>query len=235
MSDDNAVSNDVYSILGQDVTLPVLVRDASAGTAIFEIDAAAAQAILPGDDFQILEVSPGRAHLVLALVDYRDNDLGDYLEIGITFMVTPRAGGAPGTFIYKLPVDQEFTCHAGRDIWGFPKSIEAITFDYATDGRLTARLEMDGELVLEVSIPRGGSDTSPELAMTTYTYKDGVAHATDFKQGGTGNGMGVDPSQISLTLGTHPIAKELESLGATPLLTTWTESMQGSFGAAVPL
>jgi hypothetical protein len=222
-----------YDVLGQQVAMPVLVRDASAGTAIFEVDAGAAQALV-GDAFEVVQTSPGRSNLVLALVDYRDNDLGDYLEIGVTFFVTPKAGGEPGTFIYKLPVDQEFTCAAGRGIWGFPKTVEALSFDYS-DTTLLASLAMDDELVLAVQIPRGGADASPELAMTTYTYKDGAPHATRFVQGGTGNGMSVDPAAIVLTLGTHPLAKEIEGLGPVPLMATWTEHMQARFEEAVRL
>src|ERR1700712_172949 len=140
-----------YKIHDEVVTMPVVVRDASAGTAIFEIDAVAAQALVPGTAFEIVEVSPGRAHLVLALIDYRDNDLGDYLELGVTFFAKPVGSDAAGTFIYKLPVDQDFTRAAGCEIWGFPKSVEDISFDY-TEDRLTVKLSMDGEHVLTASI-----------------------------------------------------------------------------------
>jgi hypothetical protein len=47
---------------------------------------------------------------------------------------------------------------------------------------LTATLRMDGELVLRLTVPRGGTETMPPLAMTTYSYIDGVAHATGFSQ-----------------------------------------------------
>src|SRR5262245_52318614 len=152
----------VYDIDGQPVALPCLVRDASAGTAMFEVDAAGAQRMVPAY-FDIVESAPGRCQLILALIDYRDNDLGDYLEIGVTFFVTPRgtSADAAGTFIVRLPVDQRFTCVAGRAIWGFPKSVEDIVFDYA-ETSLTATLRMDGELVLRVSVPRGGDDTMPD-------------------------------------------------------------------------
>lgn len=171
---------------------------------------------------------------MLALIDYRDNDLGDYLEIGVTFFVRPVGSEAAGTFIYKLPVDQDFTRQAGCEIWGFPKTVEDIFFDYSDD-RLTAKLSMDGEHVLTASIPRGGADPSPELAMTTYTYIDGVAHATTFTQSGSGSGMVFDPGAITLELGPHPLAKAIEVLGPTPVMATWTESMEGTFQEAVPL
>lgn len=227
---------DTYEISGRTVTMPVEVRDAAAGTAIFEIDAAAARAIIPGDAFDVVEVSPGRAHLVLAVIDYKDNDLGDYLEVGITFFVLPRGvpGATPGTYIHRLPVDQAFTCAAGKQIWGFPKTVEQIAFDYSDDN-VTCTLTMDEELVLRLRIPRGGTDASPSLAMTTYTYLDGQPHATGFSQEGSGSQMVLGADGIELELGTHPVAKEIESLGATPVMSTWTERMIGRFEAPVAL
>ena len=71
-----------YDILGTTVTMPVEVRDASAGTVAYEVDAGAAAALLPSA-FQVVEVSPGRAHLAIVVVDYRDNDLGSYREVGL--------------------------------------------------------------------------------------------------------------------------------------------------------
>lgn len=222
-----------YEIAGRTVTMPCVVRDASAGTAMFEVDAAAAGALVP-EAFEVVETAAGRCQLALAVIDYRDNDLGDYREIGVTLFVVPR--GAPaeraGTYIMHLPVDQEFTCEAGRTIWGFPKSVEDIDFDYA-DTSLTATLRMDGLLVLRLTLPRGGDDEMPAMPMTTYSTIDGVPNATAFTQGGSGSQVLVGGDGVELVLGDHPIAKELAGLGlpATPQLTTWTERMQGTFEA----
>jgi hypothetical protein len=221
-----------YEIAGRTVTMPCVVRDASAGTVMYEVDAAAAAGLVP-EGFRLVESAPGRAQLNLAIIDYRDNDLGDYREVGVTLFVAP--AGAPddeaGTFIAHLPVDQEFTCEAGRTIWGFPKTVEQIDLDYADDA-VTATLRMDGALVFELTLPRGGSDEMPQLPMTTYTVIDGVPHATAFSQGGSGSQV-LGGDGVSLTLGDHPLAKELAGLGlpSTPQLTTWTERMQGTFEA----
>lgn len=117
-----------YDILGATVTLPVRVRDASAGTAMYDVEATAAAALLPAD-FEVVESGPGRAQLAIVVVDYRDNDLGSYLEVGLMFFVRPRGGGDEGTFITRLPVSGPFTCAAGRQIWGFPKTVERIELD----------------------------------------------------------------------------------------------------------
>jgi hypothetical protein len=226
-----------YEIAGQTVTMPVEVRDASAGTVMYEVAADAAQAFVPGAGFRVVESSPGRAQLILATIDYRDNDLGDYHEVGITFFVEPVDGGEAGTYIRHLPVDQAFTCEAGRTIWGFPKSVESITLAYA-DASTTTTLEMDGELVLRLTLPRGGSDEMPQMPMTTYTLIDGRPHATPFSQGGSGSQVVMGGEGVSLELGTHGIAKELAELGlpdAPILLSTWTEHMQGTFGTANPI
>jgi hypothetical protein len=216
--------------------MPCVVRDASAGTAIFEVDAGAARALVP-DAFTIVETSPGRCQLVIAVIDYRDNDLGDYDEVGITFFVIPEsAGGEAGTYIARLPVNQAFTCEAGRMIWGFPKSVEDIVID-RTDTAATCTLRMDGELVLRLAIPRGGSDEMPRMPMVTYSLIDGTPHRTAFMQGGSGSQVVLGGDGVTLELGNHPVAKELSALGlpAEAQLSTWTEHMQGTFEAPVPL
>jgi hypothetical protein len=226
-----------YAIAGQTVTMPVQVRDASAGTVLFDVDAAAASALLPSDDFVIVETSPGRANLVIALVDYRDNDLGAYYEVGLAFIVQPRSGGAAGTFITRLPVNQPFTCEAGRRIWGFPKTVEDIDVQN-TETSSTWTLRMDGELVVTVQTPRGGTDESPLAPMTAYTLIDGLPHGTTFSQQGQGSQMVFGAEGVHVTLGSHPVALELASLGlpdAPVVLTTWLERMQATFEEPEPL
>lgn len=227
-----------YEIQGRTVTMPVDVRDAAAGTAIFDVDAAAANEFLPGDAFEVVESTPGRAQLVIALIDYRDNDLGDYLEVGITLFAKPTGASdyLAGTFIVHLPVDQPFTCEAGRTIWGFPKTVQDISVMYAATSA-EWKLVMDGQLVVRLTVPRGGADEMADMEMTTYTYLEGVPHATPFSQGGRGSSMTLGGNGVTLELGDHPIAKELAQLGlpSPATMTTWTEHMRGRFGEAAPL
>ena len=226
-----------YDIDGRTVTMPCVVRDASAGTAMFDVDAAAARALVP-EAFDLVETAPGRCQLVLAVIDYRDNDLGDYLEVGVTFFVVPAGVSADeaGTFITRLPVNQAFTCEAGRTIWGFPKSVEDIALDYG-DSSVTCTLRVDDQLVLRLTLPRGGYDEMPQMPMATYTVVDGAPHSTRFSQGGSGSQVLVGGEGVALELGDHPIAKELAALGlpATADMSTWTEHMQGTFETPSPL
>lgn len=224
-----------HEILGQTVTMPVEVRDGTSATVLFDVALDAARALAP-TGFDVVETAPGRAQFALALIDYRDNDLGAYLEVGTILFVRPTSGGEDGTFITHLPVTEEFTCAAGVGIWGFPKTVERIEVTSLGE-RVRWTLAMDGELVLDVTLPRGGTDEMEPMPLTSYTLIDGRPHATRFVQGGSGSGMFFD-AEVELTLGSHPVAKELESLGlatAPVVLTTWTEHLRATFEEPVAL
>jgi len=238
-----------YEIQGRTVTLPVVVRDAASGAATYVVSAAAARRLIPGSAIEPVEIWPGKALRSIAVIDYRDNDLGDYNEVSIAFFVRRRgdATGIPylstltdllrgkvATYIRHLPVDQSFTRDAGATIWGFPKTVERIDFT-PEDKRATCSLYMQGSHVLTLSLPRGGTRTLPDSVMTTYTFIDGQPHQTAFSSGGRQVGFHLGGAE--LTLGAHPIADELRSLGLPKraFMTMWMEHMHGSFGAADPL
>ncbi len=222
-----------YEIQGKTVTLPAVVRDASSGSVMYLVDLEPAQALLP-DAFEAIEAAPGKTQLTLVIIDYRDNDLGDYDEVGIIFFVKPNGQpDAPvGSFIYKLPVNQKFTCEAGVRIWGFPKTVEEIDFRYAK-GSATARLVMGGQHVFTLTVPRGGSDSTPDTEAVGYTVIEGIPHRNVFTRGGAGEQTTPGGDGVTLELGDHPIADSLRRVGvdaATPLLSAWSEHMTGSFG-----
>ena len=221
-----------YEIQGHTVTLPCDVRDASSGTVMYRVPANEASHFVP-DAFEVLEPAPGLTQLSLLMVDYRDNDLGDYNEVGIVFFVKPRGGSddQAGTFIYQLPVNQSFTCEAGCKIWGFPKSVQEIDIDYAEQSA-TCRLVMDGQHVFTLTVPRGGKNVTEDAPSVGYTLIDGVAHTNEFVRGGTGEQTVPGGAGVHLELGDHPIAEGLRKLGLPkdPLLSNWCEHMRGSFG-----
>ena len=79
------------SIHGQEIIFPMEVDSFNSATLGFSVPAAAAAALLPGDAFEIVEVSPGTAQLIVSLVDYRQNPWGDYNEVNLGFLARPRA------------------------------------------------------------------------------------------------------------------------------------------------
>ena len=222
-----------YEIQGQVVTLPVAVRDASSGTVMYMVDRDAASKIIP-PEFEADEVAPGKTQLCLVVVDYRDNDLGDYDEMGVVFFVRPadQPEAEVGTYIHYLPVNQSFTQEAGCKIWGFPKTVEEIDFSTKEDSA-TCRVDMDGRHVLTLTLPRGGDAETPETDAMGYTLLNGDPHRIAFSRGGTQEATSPGGAGVVLELGDHPISNELRSLGlpdVEPLLSSWSEHFFGTFG-----
>jgi hypothetical protein len=207
-----------------------------------------AQSLLPGPELEIAEVLPGRGLLSIACIDYRDNDLGDYNEVSVAFFVRRRGArkivpyfgaaldgmrGRLPTHILHLPVNQRFTCEAGRVIWGFPKTLDEIDFDTSGDRALCIWNDQ-GQNVLKLSLPIGGRREFPEQALCTYSYIGGVLHETRFVSGAMDFGVRLGGAEIEL--GAHPIADQLRSLGLPKpaLMSVWMGKMRGRFEAARP-
>lgn len=236
----------LFTIAGKSIPLPVRVRHARSAFATFAVDAAEAQQWIADTGLQIVEFWPGVAIMQLVGVDYIDNDLGDYNEAGISFFVR-QPGIAPGipvlgalwdmlrgklaSYIHYLPVNQEFTMHAGRFIWGYPKwnTHVEVTPD---DGQLLTRVEDQGELVFSLRCPLGGSGTLKDQKQPSLACRQGSVYKTV----GIARGKQV---KFALggeapELGHHPIAYWLRRLGLPkkPLFSGTMGHMEMEFGPA---
>jgi hypothetical protein len=187
--------------------------------------------------------------LSIAMIDYRDNDLGDYAEVSIGVFARPRGErprvpwlgsivdlvrGRLGVYIRHLPVNQSFTCEAGCRIWGYPKTVQTIELE-TTAARMRGRLVYHGEHAFTLSLPRGGKRTLPDGELVSYSQIEGIPHRIRAMQGA--RGFGVRLGGAELELGRGPIADELRSLGLPKraLMSTWMEHFHASFGAAEKL
>lgn len=238
-------SESSYTIDGQDVAFPVVVADAAMLMNGFLVNAKAAQALLEGTGFRVVEVFPGKAILQLLAVDYKENDLGDYNEGAIIFPVLSpgeskpfpffgalkrMANGTLGNFVYRMPVDQEYTTHGGRFIWGFPKWVSRIDIEFGSSIARGAFIDED-ELVYSIAAKTGGTGSSKEQRAASLAIRDGKA----WKTYGTNNSTGV-----TFSLGgeapeigdSHPLAKELRTLGLPkkPLFTVSVAKTRMTFG-----
>ncbi|TDD76732.1 acetoacetate decarboxylase family protein [Actinomadura rubrisoli] len=214
-----------HAIQGEQVVLPVRIREAAVASAMFAVPAAAAQAVIAYSGLDVAEPLPGRAVCSLAFVRYTDGDLGPYHEFAVAFLVRPPGTPPPagalgrlrglsdvGAFIHWLPVDQEFTLEAGRTIWGFPKELARIPMNLA--GRVKrCAVQFGGRTAIELSVRPGlpvpGTTRTPKV--DAYSCLDGVTRRTPWT---------VAPSDVRLrlggakvVLGDHPVAQELRGLG----------------------
>lgn len=221
---------------GVSIDFPMVVDDMRQLTLTFTVPIEPARALLPGDAFEVVEIAPGQAMFLVALVDYVTNPWGDYNEVNLGLLAHPV--GQPeraGAFVYRMPVDQEFTMKAGNAVLGLPKTVEDLTYDYQGD-TVTVRLASGGEHVMTVRFPRALTDDAPSATETvTYSYLDGVP--TELPLTIEMGAAMLDPSSIEVTLGTGEIADELRSLGlpCAPDLAVYGEELSGTFEVPRPV
>jgi hypothetical protein len=203
-----------YLIQGRTVSIPVEVRRARSWFATFAVPLVAARNLIAYSGLIPASPLPGRAFCSLAFVDYADGDLDPYHEFAFAMLVGEpgRAGRKPaGAFIHQLPVDQTFTCEAGREMWGFPKFIADIDIRPGARGAGRCTLEHDGVRVLTLSVGAGLPVPSRGTALDAFSYRDDLLRRTRWSLHADGSRL--RPGGAQLELGDHPIAKELRSLG----------------------
>lgn len=222
---------------GRTISFPMEVTDFDAATFVFSVPAPAAQALLPGDAFEVIEMVEGIAQMVVALCDYRENPWGDYLELNLGFLARPVGAGPEvlGSFVYRMPVDQEFTCKAGNEVMGFPKTVESLSM--ARDGnRVVFTLLVDGMTEVDLSFDEPAQDGDATRVETgSYSYLHGVPHETPLAMD-MGSGM-IDPSTVRIVLGKGQVATELASLGLpkAPDFGTWGTGLTATFQLGHPI
>jgi len=206
----------------------------------FLVDAKVAQSMIEDSGFRVIELFPGHAILQLLCVDYRKNDLGDYNEGAIIFPVLSpgekkpfpffgtlkrMANGSVGNFVYRMPVDQEFTTHAGRYIWGFPKWVSRVDIEFG-EKRASGSFIDEEELVYSIAAKTGGTTESKQQTAASLAIRDGKA----WKTYGTSTGSGLTFSlggEMPKIGDSHPLALELRALGL-PKKPIFTVSMTHS-------
>jgi hypothetical protein len=226
-----------FDVVGRSIGIPVEVRSAQMASATFLVDADAAQAVIEGTGLRVARKALGKAVVSLALVRYLDGDLDTYDEIGLAFVVEEPAGqptlprGGVATYIHKLPVSEEFTCHAGRGIWGFPKWVAPMSVRFG-EGGVTA--ELDGEV--RIHLGRGLLPVpSRPLTMACYSNDHtGAILRTEWVTETSSTRLRVGPGTARVELlGSGPVADDLRALGfpRRPLLSMSAARMHATFGA----
>ncbi|MCC5952615.1 MAG: acetoacetate decarboxylase family protein [Acidimicrobiia bacterium] len=226
----------------EDIHLPVHIRSATQASATWLVDADVAQAIVAPTTLSVARVGPGgrRSAVTLAAVQYADGDLGPYHEVALAFSVRSHDAPdrnppmrAPVTYIHRLPVNAEFTCAAGRQIWGFPKWVATIDIQRRAANTRVLLVD-DGQVVLGADFSAGWVPLrAQELTMSCYAMGDGVLRRTRWST--TSHGARLRPGGSAVEVGDdHPMAAEIEALEIhrrSPMFTMSTRSITAVFEA----
>jgi Acetoacetate decarboxylase (ADC) len=226
-----------HTVAGTVLTMPVTIRKATQHTAMFSVDADAAQELIDYSGLQVYRPLPRRAIVTLILTHFVDGDLGPYYEFSTCVMVNPPGSNAPAfksAFVQHMFVDQAFTLEAGRTIWGFPKVMADFTI---RDGKQFGfDASINGQLVLGMEFSRGyrvpSALTSREQELRAYSCLDGPTRESPYEV--SFHGARYRPGGARLRLGDHPYAKELASLGfpQRPVVSSSAANVEMSFGDA---
>ena len=215
---------------GREIVFPLVVDSMNQAVLTYQVPAGVAQMLVPGGGYTVTEDDNGQATFVLALVDYVENPWGDYQEVNFGFLAHPT--GEPekqGSFVYRMPVNQEFTAEAGNRVLGVPKTVERITFEY-TDDDVEVALWMESRLVFTVKFPRVAPAGTPEvIENATYSYLDTQRYQTMLEmEMPTGF---IDPAAVEMELGASPVAEELRGLQLPkePVFALWGENLKATF------
>ena len=236
---------ETYTILDRTITLPNVVRDATAAVAFYLVSASAAQKLIAESGLKVAQILPGRTLCTIGAINYKDSDLDGYHELALTFFVHEPSSrplplisaalgmvrGSLSAYVHWLPVDGELTCEAGRRIWGFPKFVTQI--DIETEGDIErSTLTVDGQLVLTQTVKMGGSRSFTDRKQIAYSLLEGVVSRIPSDM--SAEDLGARMGGATLELGPHPMADELRSLGLPKkaLFTTYMGKMSGRFYAA---
>jgi hypothetical protein len=240
---------------GKSVTLPVSVREARHGLAIYAVPSAAGQRSVDedGQHFKVVELGRGQTPLAIFIIDQQDGDLGTYGEFGIAFFVIPRdePWAMPGWYIKMSPVNDAFSRDAGNHLWSYRKTTDYdLALAYANDQHVRCTLSRGSYRVLTISFPRGGSGSSTAIPWYTYTVGNGlrlprgVPHRTIFTRTSRGERIRAGGAGVKLEPGSAAenasdrLWKLVYDLGLTensqPFLHSWTEHLSGEFGSPSP-
>jgi len=215
---------------GWRIGLPVRYYDWSWMNALFPAPAAKVQRLLPSKKLRPVLVMPGIAMVALTAMEYRKiADVAPYNEFSIavpvqfepTFnipglplffhpLLSPQRYKKIGMYVHHLPVTTQAALDFGVEIWGYPKFIAEISFEDVGEMR-RCRLQAEKKDIVTLEIKKLAT-RDRLISLYTYTVKKGQILRTLVQSKGE-YGITRFPGGASYTLGDHPIADELKSLG----------------------
>lgn len=209
---------------GIEFEMPVANAPSPAMSAVYGIDAEAADKMLPGQELHPLAWR-GRGALVVAVVDYKATSIGTYVEfcIGIACTKGRRRWPAPlavllarwsglGVYIYDLPVSTEISVKGGCGIWGMAKRRANLDF-VITDDMVSSQYSLDDQLVVRFDLPKPKSTRLPfRMSGAGYGAWRGLLTRSRIRMTGRAGVPWRARDRCSLILGDHPRAAPLHGL-----------------------
>lgn len=222
-------------------SMPINSWNASAVIAVFPCDWEAARKLFPEGDIHPLRLWR-KALLVVTVIDYRETDIGSYIEYSIAVACTKGAKPAPrllpgllmkwfgtGQYVLDLPVSTEISTKGGKGIWGMPK--HQAPLDYVEGSRwVSAQYDLDGKLVTRLDVRRPKKANFPIRAgAVNYCMFRGMIYRSFIYFAGKVGFSLFKGGNARFILGDHPRADTLRSLNISSqsIFTAYLPSFTG--------
>jgi hypothetical protein len=208
---------------GKTVHIPLFYYDMTVINATFLTPLDRIRPHLPSPRMYPLRVTPWHGITSISAYEYRDNDIGPYNEVGVSFPITigkpaPVFSGLwrklPGplqAYVHRLPVTTEIARDVGVEAAGYPKFLADITFENK-DGSLHGSWSEGGRHVLTLAVDELDLQPVGRSRIHSITFREGRILRLEFIFNERRQGSSRNRAHAHLELGDHPMAQELRDL-----------------------
>lgn len=208
--------------------MPIDSRNSSAIIAAFPINWDKARALIPPGDVHPFRLWK-RGLLLVTVIDYRQTDIGAYIEYSLAIACTKGARPAPrllpavfqrlfgtGQYVFDLPVSSEVSVKGGKGIWGMPK--HQCSLDFVIGSRwISSQYDLDGRMVTRFDVRRPKSAWLPiNMGAANYcVFRGMMMKSLIYFRGKVGFHL-LRSGSARLVLGDHPRADVIRALDVDP-------------------
>jgi hypothetical protein len=222
-------------------TLPVHSEQSPALMAAFTINADRAADLMPGNELHPFRLPNGKGILLITVIDYRNTNIGKYIEYSIAIACTHGDKPAPtllamlfqshygvGQYVHDLPVSTEISVKGGKGIWGMPK--HQANLDFRIDSHwVSSQYDLDGQLCTRIEIKKPRAWLPVKLAASNFcAFRGLLMQSKIYFEGRVGFSL-LRGGNARLLIGDHPRVKALHTLEISDqaLMTAWFPSSGG--------
>jgi len=208
--------------------MPVQGIKSAAILAAFPVDPVRARLLLQGNEIHPF-VLWNKGVLLVTVVDYRNTNIGKYIEFSIALACTHGARPAPrllpallrrcygsGQWVYDLPVSTEISVKGGKGIWGMPKHQANLNF-VETEQKVSSQYDLDGQLGVYLEIERPSRAWLPvnTAAVNYCAFRGLLMKSTIYFSGKAGFSL-FRKGAARLVIGDVPRVQVLKEIGLEP-------------------
>jgi hypothetical protein len=193
----------------------------------------------------------GKPIVAVGLIQYKDSDLGAYHEIILAIPVVLNNDSSNqisnwldlyayfekrrgGQYIIHIPVTSQRSVDGGRDLWGYPKTLEPINHDFRNNKINSCLKDTAGNTVLHWKGSVGIAVPIPSMNLMTYSFLYGSLMKTKVDVKAKMKWFPFADIQLTVANNLSEMARDIKSLGLPgkkPIAVLGTEKFSAWFHA----